>query len=290
MNKRFMNRKAGKVLAAAAAVVGFAVVATPRANASLEVDLRIASVTGTGGTKVDSNHATVAVGDTVTMDVIARLTGQNSVQIADTDFTGDGTNDTHNDDSLQILVGSFKSSTGGLLGDLQVPFTVANWKSAGFLPGTQVDTDGDTDLDVGNATSTDPVTMWNARAGNPTFAVNFGEGGNGYATGSETKTMVISPTTSELHMGTVKFVVTGSGGSTDVNFVLRPQSSGANSTAALWFEDGDLAHAKDPYDGTGTFILGSPVTITSTAVPEPASLGLLGLLGAGLVSRRRRKA
>ena len=286
MSKSISNRKAGALLTAAVAAVGLTSFGTQKANASLEIDLRVSGVSG-GGSVVDNKTVTgVQPGSTITMDVIARLQGQNSTQITSNDIDGDGTPDTYNDDALQILVGTFHSSTGGLLGDLQIPITKPVFKAPGYLPGVQFDNDGDTDIDIGNGNTTDPVTMWNARSAGPTHAIIFSSGGTGTDNGAlDPKTKIIDASTSEIDMGNIKFVVGASNlGTTDVNFALRPQSTG---TAALWFEDGS-AQGEDPYNG-GTFLLGAPVAITGV-VPEPASLSLLGLLGLGLFTRRRQQA
>jgi hypothetical protein len=65
-----------------------------------------------------------------------------------------------------------------------------------------------------------------------------------------------------------------------VNFVPRPTT---DAGSALWFEDG-IATGKTP--GTGAYLLGSPTLIQ---VPEPATLGLLGIAGLGLLARRRNE-
>jgi len=292
MEKRIVKRQAGKVLAAAVAAAGLAGLASSSANASLLVDLRAATVTGGGTVTAGSNGKTVTgvvPGSVVTMDLFARITGANSTQ-AITD-NGDGTFSTQNDDSLQILVGSFKSATGGLKGDIAKLTTSTQnpvvWNGAGSSAGTQLDSDGDTDLDIGQYNSTDSATMWIGRSADKTGVVYDGNGGKLYSSNgaNNAKNSIISPSTSELYMGSIKFTVAaGATGAADVNFVLRPQSSG---TAALWFEDGSAA-GKDPYT-PGAFSLGTPVNIAGSAVPEPASIGLLGIASVGLLARRRDK-
>jgi len=289
MEKRIVKRQAGKILAAAVAAAGLAGLASSSANASLLVDLRATGVTGGGAVVAGTTGKSVTnvvPGSVVTMDVFARITGANTTQI--TTDNGDGTFSTQNDDSLQILVGSFKSSAGGLLGDIaKLTTTTQNpavWNGAGSSVGTQLDADADTDLDIGNYTSTDSASMWIGRAANPTATVDNGNGTRSYSSNGATqnKNAILSTSSSELYMGSIKFTVTAGGPSTNVNFVLRPQSSG---TAALWFEDGS-ASGKDPYT-PGAFSLGTPVSIA--AAPEPASIGLLGIASVGLLARRRNK-
>jgi len=289
MEKRIVKRQAGKVLAAAVAAAGLVGLASSSANASLLVDLRAATVTGGGSVVAGSNGKSVTgvqPGSVVTMDLFARITGANTTQaIGD---NGDGTFSTQNDDSLQILVGSFKSSAGGLKGDIaKLTSTTQNpqvWNGAGSSAGTQLDADADTDLDIGQYNSTDSATMWIGRSADKTGVLYDGAGGKLYSSNgsNNAKNSIISPSTSELYMGSIKFTVASGGPSSDVNFVLRPQSSG---TAALWFEDGSAA-GKDPYT-PGAYSTGTPVNIA--AVPEPASIGLLGIASVGLLARRRDK-
>jgi len=292
MDKRFSQRKSGKILAAAAASVGLAGFATQKANASLVIDIRAIGITAGGGTINSGGKGVTAVpgsGATVTMGIYARVSGTNATQnIGDLDGNGDA-NDTTNDDSLNIVTGSF-NSTGALLGNLSSNATgqgvsyntrQAPFNGPGSVNGIASDWDSDGDLDIG-AAGTDPTNMFVARAGATTFAALQNGNTKSYLSGGvfnlNTDETIIDPTTSELRIGTLRFVVTGASGSSNVNFVQRPTT---DAGSALWFEDG-VATGKSP--GTGAYLVGAPVNV---AVPEPATLGLLGIASLGLLARRR---
>jgi PEP-CTERM motif len=287
MDKRFSQRKSGKILAAAAASVGLAGFASQHANAGLVIDVRAIGVSA-GGTLNSGKDVTAAPGVTVTMGVYARISGTNATQnIGDLDGNGDA-NDTQNDDSLNIVTGSY-TSTGLLAGNLSANAAgqgvnyntrVAPFNGPGSINGIGTDFDSDGDLDIG-AVGTDPTNMFVARAAATTFAALQNGNTKAYNSGSftaNTDETIIDPTTSELRIGTLRFVVAGSSGSTGVNFLQRPTT---DAGSALWFEDG-IATGKTP--GTGSYTVGAPVLVS---VPEPATLGLLGIAGLGMLARRR---
>ena len=288
MDKRFSQRKSGKILAAAAASVGLAGFATQKANASLLIDVRAIGISG-GGSLNTGKSVTAVTGTTVTMGVYARIAGTNAVQnIGDLDGNGDA-NDTTNDDSLNIVTGSF-SSSGPLLGNLSANAAgqgvsyntrVPPFNGSGSVNGIGSDFDTDGDLDIG-AIGTDPTNMFVARAPATTFAALQNGNAKTYLSGgvftANSDETIIDPTTSELRIGTLRFVVTGAGGTANVNFVPRPTT---DAGSALWFEDG-VATGKTP--GAGSYLLGAPVNV---AIPEPATLGLLGIASLGLLARRR---
>jgi hypothetical protein len=94
------------------------------------------------------------------------------------------------------------------------------------------------------------------------------------------ETNVIDGTSAETLLGELTMIVTGGNNQMAVNFVPR-----ANADAgSLWFEDG-ITTGKN---GTNSpFSVGAPVTLN---VPEPATLGLMGLASLGLLARRRKQA
>jgi hypothetical protein len=125
--------------------------------------------------------------------------------------------------------------------------------------------------------------MFVTRSSAPTYAVLQNGTTKGWLSGgiagSNTDDRIIDPTTSELRIGTIRFIVTNASGTTAINFFPRPTT---DAGSALWFEDG-VATGKTP--GTGAYTIGAPVI-----VPEPASaVGALGIAGLGLLARRRQR-
>jgi hypothetical protein len=302
MDKRISQRKSGQVIAAAIASVGLAGWGASQADAGLVIDVRATgstagSILSGGGKTVQIPSGTV----TVTMGVFARLSGTNATQQVG-EFGGAGGDDTRNDDQMAILVGSF-NSVGGLLGNLggtaaagqqpsygprTTPFT-----GAGSTNGVVADWDSDGDLDIGNGATTDPTNLFTGRAGTPSSSTLFNgttaptkgwsNGPDGAATsGGNTNDTIIDATTQELQVGSIRFITSGAGTTTQaiVNYVPRPGTDGG---VALWFEDG-VATSKTP--GTSPFAVNPGVLVQ--AIPEPTTLGLLGIASLGLLARRRK--
>jgi Ca2+-binding RTX toxin-like protein len=158
---------------------------------SLTLDLRLAS----GGGK----SATAAVGETVNINVYAKITGNDS----------DPSNDWFKFASSSFLsAGGTKGNLSFFLTDVFSAAGSQDSDSAGTSKSAHVDLDGDGDLDVGSNNNAGPI------AG---FVVARSEN--------------LEP--NGVLIGTLKFKVTGGSGSTQINS--RPQGT---FTAGLWGEDG----------------------------------------------------
>jgi len=298
MDKRFSRLQSGKLLAAAVASVGLAGWASHEANAGLVIDVRATGATA--GTTFTAKSVQLGAGlVTVTMGVFARLSGTNATQQVG-EFGGGLADDTRNDDTLQTVVGSF-NSVGTLLGNMtgnaagvgiSYNSRTSPFNAGGSTNGVGLDWDSDGDLDIGQA-STDPTNLWSVRASAPSAATLFNgttaptkgwsNGPDGSAqSGAQANDTIIDPTTQELMIGTIRFIVNGAGNgaNANVNYVQRTNVD----LAALWFEDG-IATSKSPT--SSPFSTGTPVGITN--IPEPATLGLLGVASLGLLARRRNK-
>jgi hypothetical protein len=291
MDKRFSQRKSGKVLAAAAASVGLAGLAS-QANAGLVIDVRAINAANNTGGSVSAKSVQAIVGATITMGVYARISGTNASQVIG-DFDGEADDpDTSNDDGLNIVTGSFQSVglLHGNMGNVAGPNNLysprqAPFNASGSTNGAFADWDSDGDLDLGG-NGTDPTPMWVDRSSATTFAALLDGTQKGFfsspAVGNNTEDTIIDPTTSELRIGTIRFIVTDGGPQALVNFVPRPTT---DAGAALWFEDG-AATGKTP--GTAPYSIGAPVQVVP--VPEPATIGMLGIAGLGLLARRRNQS
>src|SRR3954454_20796636 len=160
-----LSKRLSTMLLSGAAVIGLG---NAVSNASLFLELRASSVdaahagqvTFTPGSKQFKLGGTGAVGATLTMVVVAKVTG------ADANQSNDG---------ILSLAGSFLSThgaatapTGNMTATRQVSTTGLNQTSgfngAGGQNGTPTDLNGDGDLDVGSNNDNDSAGFWAVRA------------------------------------------------------------------------------------------------------------------------------
>ena len=244
----------GAVVGASAGVV----------NAAMNIDIRATGVTN-GGTLVNNKTVTGTVaGSVVSFDIFAVIVG---------------TNTSTADDKFISVAGSWRSSNGGLLGDIAAdlfrsvtdPETgdvlTPGFDGLGSSVGLQQDLDGDGDLDVGSNTDSNAENFWAAR-----FALAPAGSGAGS----------LSPTTGGRRIGFGTFTVDGGGiSSTLINFDGRSATTSAN-----YFQDGQTVQQPSS-DGLVPLSVSGDGGGGGGTVPEPATLSLAGLAGLALVRRRR---
>lgn len=182
-----------------------------------------------------------SVGQVINMEVWATVTGSDA----------NGAND-----GIQSLVGSFLSTNvgGGSANGTLVAENVSPFDATGVTAGTQVDLDGDGDLDIGSNDSSHAAGFFFARAGGVQFS-----GG------------VVSGASNSFKVADLSFTVTSllSGTSTKINFRKRDDQTGA-----LWAEEHQFKNA-----GTDTLSSGKPLVLQGTSGPvNPAVLASNGTL------------
>jgi hypothetical protein len=245
---RATRKKIPRLLAAAAAgLLGLA--AAEPSQAGLVIDLRAVSATGTTVINDSKTVANFSVGDVITYQLFAQVTGA----AGDTRLEG-----------FQTVQGVLQS---GGPGTLQVDLTYTNaapFDAAGTSNGVPTNLGGDTDIDIGVNPAANALTNIIARAANVT---------NGNASGLGT---------SEFLVGSGTITVAGfSGLSTVVGFTMPP--AGPVNPRPVFVMDGA------PYVGvTGAPRTTVNPGISLILIPEPAAVGLLGLAGLATVPRRRR--
>lgn len=183
--------------------------------------------------------------------------------------------------------GSAAVDQSQLLADVAIP--IANPTGQSFTAGL-----------TGSLTSIDLFSNGPASSSNDvTFEVLAGDGTGGTLLGSTTQTTPPGSYDAGVGAYLVSFDTSGLGinvsnGSQYTFLITSVTGSGDLADRGVIAQNGNPYSGGEAYEAYYGFLPSSGDDMTFqthvTALPEPASLGLLGLAGLGLVSRRRRKA
>jgi len=248
-----MNLKFARRAALASAIMSHGL-AMPFARGSLNIDVRATSITGPG-TLVSSKQAiNVQVGTVVRFDVFATVIGTNA-SLAD--------------DKFIAVSGSFRSGAIGTQGTLQLDLVRSVTDSNGDMitpgfdgpnssAGLQQNLDGDSDLDVGSNTDSDPANFWCAQYALAPEAASAG---------------TANPVTGGCRIGFGTFTVTAPfGTAARINF------EGRNAPLAAQYVQDGVAIQEPSIQGL--------LWLEVRGVPEPSILP--PALGAAITLRRSR--
>jgi hypothetical protein len=246
-----MNKSPIKYLMAAAAVACLGLAGT--AKASLTIDIRVDSVSGTGVTKVDAHHVDVTgTGGTINFSVYAVISDGNS-NPADDGFKGIR--------GYILAPKNVDTLHPGPVGNLGANALVAPFNGAGSVAGQNgIDIDGDGFNDLGTLASSASTSV-------APFSASMTLGGPDF------KFLTFSMPVTNANLV--------SGGDSIVGFT----KVGITNTV-VWQED-NVAKNGASAGATFNFVNATLHTVVAD-VPEPASVGILALGGLALLARRRK--
>jgi hypothetical protein len=270
------NKWAVASIIAAAAMGG---VAASQSEAKLVIDVKAVSIaTGPGAISADGKTVTGASAGT---KINYRVTGQIFVganNSGDVDIDSDfDTVPDQNDDLIQSVEGIIASSgTGTVQVNLTHAVNTASgnaFNATGSSNGTPTNLGGDTDIDIGPS-----LTPQNGTTGN----INYRSNGAIGTLATNLFNLNLAATTTAAGPSTMTVLDTA-GNDALINWTTSAVFGVGGQPQ--WTENGIV---KNQVNGD-TIELGAPVRILGSGgvVPEPASLGLLGLGAVGLLRRRR---
>jgi hypothetical protein len=223
---------------------------TSATHAALVVDVLATGATGAGNVVVNSKSVTVLAPGTVTFDIFGKVVNP---------FANGNVDDGNSlNEAITNVFGNYLSSGTGVSGTLSGTVS-GSFQGSGWSTGALSDLDGDGDLDIGSNNSSLGDNFWAARS-----PVATGVVGNSILIG--TLTLTVTSVNDPL-------------ASTLINYQAKP---GTPSGVGLWRENGSFIQS----NSAGNIGPGVPVTLNG--IPEPTSLGLIGLTGLGLLARRRK--
>lgn len=274
LSKKWLLGACGGVLAGALAVNS--------ANAGLVIDLRIVGINGAPAG--NDKAAVVHLNDVVSINIFSVTRGANA---------------TSSNDGFQSLQGSLKAvagqAGGAFLGGVFMPTGIDGDGEPTGLIGTSPF--GDNGAVNGKLQDLNPKDGNPDLGGEPSDGTGIGDFLAIRAAAMQKTGGTLLPATAagndngrQYLIGTFDYKVgqpTTSGGETDINYYPRTLTNGNRAqSAALWLEDA-ADGAKDA--SSGNLSAGAPIRLTTEAIPEPASLAMLGLIGGGLLARRRQR-